>query len=65
MSEISYKKSLNNAVNETGIEGEGFLPGRCPAKEGPSIGYRKRMYQYWKDCLSRKNKTYHVRLGVF
>ena len=93
---MSNKKSLNNGVKETGTEGEGFSPSRCPvgkqrgpgrhpatargkwskednkmailcyfkAKEGPNIGYRKRMHPYWKDYGLFELEE-HVKLGVF
>ena len=37
MSETSYKKSLNNGVNKSGTESEGFSPGSCPVdkQHGP------------------------------
>ena len=36
------------------------------AKEGPNIGYRKRMNQTVRTigCLSSRNNTWHTKLGV-
>ena len=54
------KKLLNNGMKETGTEAtdrrkwskeDNKMAILCylQAKEGPNIGYRKRMHQYWKD----------------